>query len=143
MIKIEFRISKIVLSVVLAAFGSSACADWLKVTEKNVGETVARLFVDPASLRTNGNLRRVMTLSHFEESGISPFAAVASLLEFDCWDNRVRVLSYIMREGPMGQGNSIEVPAEIAAAVGRFVNVWDRVPAGRWDEAALNYACAR
>ena len=133
---------KIVLSLMLAAVGSCAWAEWVKMAEKKEGEAVGRLFVDPATVRSSGNLRRVMTLMNLEFNGVGPAAAV-SFHEFDCWENRVRTLSTTMHEGSMGQGKVIEWTVKEAAELEKIFGVWDKIPSGRGDEAVLKYVCSR
>ena len=134
---------KIVLSLMLAAVGSCAWAEWVKMAEKKEGEAVGRLFVDSATVRSSGNLRRVMTLMNFGFNGVMAPIAAVSLNEFDCWENRGRTLSTTMHEGSMGQGKRIELPANEAAELEKLFGVWGNISSERGDDAVLKYVCSR
>ena len=134
---------RIVFALMLASVTSYCCAEWLKMAEVKEGEAVARTFIDSTSIRINGNLRRAMVLSNLEVSNNKAFPTVVAFQEFDCWENRSRVLSTTIYEGQMGQGKVIELPTEAAEKLNKSIGVWENIPVGHGDEPALKYVCAR
>ena len=91
------------LSLILAA--APLRAEWVKV-----GRTDAAVhYVDPASLRRDGSLRRVWAMQDMLEASPAGARSIRALQEYDCADGRSRYLSVAAHAEPMARG---EVLAE-------------------------------
>ena len=77
-----------------------ACAEWVKV-----GRTDAAVhYVDPATVRRDGNLRTVWALQDMVQSGDDGIRSIRSLQEYDCAQERFRFLSVEAHSEPMAGG---------------------------------------
>lgn len=85
----------------LALVATSACAEWAKVAES--GD--AMFYIDPATVRTNGNLRQVWQIQDFLEQRPNGARSRRLLVEFDCGAERWRTLSITEHSEPMGGGS--------------------------------------
>ncbi len=100
---------KAVLMMLLALVSSSAAAEWTKVVNLPAGS----LYVDPATLRNDGNSARIVTLYNLNKPVISqtngkPYASQKVQYEFDCKEERWRMLEYSWYTGKMGEGQMVE-----------------------------------
>ena len=81
---------RIVLIAWLILVATPAWAEWVKVSESD-GLTG---YVDPATIRKNGNLRRVWEIQDLKARG-TKFGELSRrvLNEYDCKEERMRTLS--------------------------------------------------
>ena len=118
-----------VLLVLLVGVATVAKAEWTKWSESADSE----LYVDLASLRIDGSLRRVWELSDYRR----PVNGVRSsyfLSEYDCEEARGRILARSAYAGPMANGDLVSASSDPTD--------WHRLPPGTSGEAMRNLACA-
>jgi hypothetical protein len=89
------------LSLMFAA--APACAEWVKVGTTNT----AVHYVDPATVRSDGNLRQVWLLQDMVEADLDGVRSVRALQELNCQDGRYRFLSVTAYSGPMAGGHVV------------------------------------
>jgi hypothetical protein len=124
---------RVLLIACLLASASSAWAEWLQLFASADGV----LYVDPGSIRRNGELRRAAVLLDFAKT--EGASAMSNLIveEHDCSRERRRVLAFSEYSGPMASGTLIHhVPLRDTAA-------WHPVPAGAEHAAVRGFLCAR
>ena len=68
---------------------SPAWAEWVKVADHSEGI----LYIDPATMRKDGNLRKVWTLSNLKKRTKNGELSIRSRQEIDCKEERIRILS--------------------------------------------------
>jgi hypothetical protein len=118
------------LTLSLALASSPAWAEWVRV-----GRTEAAVhYVDPSTLRKDGNLRRVWALQDMVEPSPEGVMSVRALQEYDCARARVRFLSVAAHAGPMAGGRIV--------AAHELRDEWDERPAGAKPSAIERIACA-
>lgn len=89
------------LSLLLAA--APLRAEWVKV-----GETEAAVhYIDAATIRRDGNLRRVWTVQDMRETDPAGVRSIRALEEYDCLTERFRYLSLTAHSAPMAGGQVI------------------------------------
>lgn len=94
---------KLLIAMVLLATGS-AWAEWVKVGETDD----ANIYIDPASIRKDGNLRRVwqiQDLKQRDKEGGEMSRRVRK--EYDCKQERHRNLSFSTHSEPMAGGKTL------------------------------------
>ena len=88
-----------------------ACADWVNVADKvETGLTVYTVYVDPDSMRRDGGVVRLWTLFDFRtiQSIVGgPWLSSKAQREFDCAEERVRLLGFMTFTGNMGSGEPV------------------------------------
>ena len=95
----SIRAKAIVLSLMLLTM-SPAWADWVNTDSTDD----ATYYMDPATVRKDGNLRSAWTLQDYKERQSGGEMSARGRMEFDCKNKRFRVLSVISYSGPMGTG---------------------------------------
>lgn len=97
---------RMTLVLLLAALGTGAHADWVKVAESMEGK--ASHYVDPATMRKMGALMQVVTLTDYTEpqviSDTQRFLSVKMQDAFNCTERTGRHLSLTALAGNMGSG---------------------------------------
>ncbi len=95
----ELKLVAVALPLMLAA--APAFAEWVKV-----GRTDAAVhYVDPATVRKDGNLRRVWALQDLVDERPDGTMSIRALQEYDCGNGRFRFLSVAAHSGPMAGGH--------------------------------------
>jgi hypothetical protein len=94
---------RILLILALMLLATSARAEWFKYAETDGAD----LYYDPATIRREGNLRRVWEIQDLKQLGGSGELSRRVLNEFDCKDERVRSLSVSGHSGQMARGNAL------------------------------------
>jgi hypothetical protein len=95
---------RVFLSVLLLLAATSVRADWVKVGE-NDGAVV---YVDPATLVKNGDIRRVSTLTDVKWSRGDDVVSFRTLDDFNCKEARRRTVFRASYSGPMATGKVID-----------------------------------
>ena len=91
---------RVVLILSLMFATAPAWADWVKVGRTDV----AVHYVDPATLRKDGNLRRVWAMQDMVQTSPDGVMSIRALQEYDCAEQRFRYLSVAAHSGPMAGG---------------------------------------
>ena len=100
---------KVILMILLSVVSGSAAAEWVKVAKLEAGS----LYVDPATIRSDGNLVIIGTLYDLEtpvinETNGKPYVSQKLQSEYDCKEKRWRMLEYSWYTGKMGEGQMVE-----------------------------------
>lgn len=91
-----------ILLLFLFATGS-AWAEWVSLGESDS----MTAHIDPDTLRTDGNLRKVWILINFKQRNTDGTMSVRSKQEFDCKNERYRFLAFSNYSEPMTGGKLI------------------------------------
>jgi hypothetical protein len=125
---------RVVLAFLMMLAHASAWAEWVKVTE---GQSFS-IYVDPATIRAAGDIRRAWQLTDYKEAVLPEgYLSSLDLLEFDCNEGRRRMLSFSEHLGPMGTGAVRAAPASGEASP------WRHDPPASVGEATRRYVCSR
>jgi hypothetical protein len=98
---------KVVLMIALGLTCGSAMAEWTALT---FSEQIV-VYVDKATIRKSGNMSKIWILIDSKTSGLSimgkPYLSIKSRNEFDCNEEKSRILSYTYLSKHMGYGEVI------------------------------------
>jgi hypothetical protein len=85
----------------LVMLAGSAWAEWVKYAEKDENT----FYFDPATVRKDGNMRRVWELTNYKQR--DKYGSISSRLrgEYDCKQERYRVLTISEHSEPMAGGS--------------------------------------
>ena len=122
---------KTIVAVVLAAMSGGVWAEWVKMSE--IDEAVT--YLDPATIRRDRSLRRVWELYDLKVRAKGGEMSRRAFSEYDCKEERFRMLSNTAHSGPMAAGETLSAwntPGE-----------WIYIAPGTLAEYALKYVCAR
>ena len=122
---------RVALIALLMLATTPAWAEWVKVDETD--EVV--IYVDPATIRKDGNLRRIWEMQDLKARDLDGSLSRRALSEYDCKEERLRLLSLSTHSGQMAMGKIIITVS----------------PSGKWDYAApgtsgqtmLKFVCTR
>jgi len=121
------------ITVLLLSVGP-VCAEWVEVVANDeVGMTV---YVDPDTIHTEGNLVKVWTLFDYKTIQTivgGPWLSSKTQRQFDCVEERVRVLGFITFSGNMGSGEAVNSNSD--------EQQWRPIEAGSVDQALWKVAC--
>jgi hypothetical protein len=93
---------RIVLGL-LALVAAPAWAGWVAVSESN--DLVA--YIDPTSIRKNGNFRKVWQVQDLKQRGKGGEMSRRLLIEYDCKEERFRILLTSTHSEPMADGKTL------------------------------------
>jgi hypothetical protein len=124
------------LITLLVLSSSPACAEWVKVSNSDeAGKTV---YVDPATIRRNSNLVTMWQFYDYETvqtvGGIR-FLTAKEQWEFDCAEERSRVLALKEFSGNMGSGTVVYTNSQVGN--------WVSVMPGSMGQAVWKVACGK
>ena len=88
------------LVCLLALVAAPAWAEWVQVAESDD----ATVYVDPATIRKDGDMRTVGTLYDLTEKGKLGEMSRRALEAHDCKETRYRTISYSLYPEPMSGG---------------------------------------
>lgn len=91
--------NKTILILLLILSANSTWADWVKISESN-GDSY---YIDQTNIRKNGNFVKVWELLNFKEKKFEA-ASLVRLREYDCKDEKMRLLSMSGFSNQMGTG---------------------------------------
>jgi len=98
------------ITLLLLSHGT-ASAEWVSVASKvEEGLTQYILYVEPDTIRYNGDVVELSTLLDFKTTQTTPsppHLSVRSRSEVDCAEKRIRVLALIAFSGNMGSGEVV------------------------------------
>jgi hypothetical protein len=114
-----------------------AGADWVNVADKTEkGLTVYTVYVDPDSVRRNGDLVMLWALFDFRtiQSIVGgPWLSSKAQREFDCPEERVRLLGFMTFTGNMGSGEPVYSNAQESK--------WEPIASESIDRKLWEFAC--
>jgi len=118
------------LLFLLALVAAPAWAGWDKLVEAD-GWT---LYVDTASLRMNGNFRRIWQMEDLKQRAKDGEMSRRTLMEYDCKDERARSISTASFSGPMLNGQTLRWSDDPSK--------WMAIPPGTFADIFLKATCA-
>jgi hypothetical protein len=134
---------RIVLTFLLLMAATSVMAEWVKVgkssrTSYKVFSDETVYYIDPATITSEGNLRRVWEIFDLSDKGPDGERSVLASVEYDCAEKRMRTLKATGRTLRMARGEIIPLI--------RFLDDWIILQRGKDDEIffkILDTVCAR
>lgn len=100
--------NKLLLALMLALASTSAMAEWTWVVEDaGIGITV---YVDRTTINKTGNIVKMLTLTDFKTvkgKAKSKFLSQTEQAEYDCKDEKIRILSLSQHNKNMGTGEVV------------------------------------
>lgn len=121
---------RIVLIALLVLATTSAWAEWIKLSE----DDGAIHYIDPATIRRDGNLRRAWELQDRKSPAPGGVLSYRVLKESDCTEERDRVLSISGHSGPMATG-------KVLFSVSHASDSWTYQPPNSVGAALLKRVC--
>ncbi len=115
----------------LMMLSGSAWAEWVMFNES---EKIQH-FYDPATIRTDGNMRRVWQLVDNKKRNKDGVMSLRARLEYDCKQERYRVLSISTHSEPMANGNILTTVSQS--------NDWEEIAPNTSSETMLKIVCAK
>jgi hypothetical protein len=91
---------RIFMMALLMLISAQASAEWVKVSETAESWD----YFDPASMRKVGSMRRVWQMQDLKERAANGELSRRLLSEYDCRDEKWRVLSFTFHAGPVALG---------------------------------------
>ena len=122
---------KTILTLLLVAISTGAMAEWVKLGESDK----LHIYVDPATIRKDGNFRRVWEIQDLKERNKGGEMSLRAFFEYDCNEARSRALSASSHSGPMASGDiliSFSSPAP-----------WGYIAPSTISETILKHVCAK
>lgn len=119
--------------VCLMMLAGSAWAEWV-LTLRN-GDSI--IYIDPETIRKDGNLRRVWTLIDYAQKSTNGRASTRLRVEYDCKEERHRVLSLSTHSEAMAGGDQL-VSHTYAEPI-----KWDDIPPQTGFVTILKIVCAK
>ena len=127
---------RLLLVTLLMLSNGPAYAEWVKVSDGDeAGKTV---YVDPASIRLNSNLVKMWQFYDYKTvqtvEGVR-FLSAKEQWEFDCAEERSRVLALKEFSGNMGSGTVVYTNSEVGK--------WIPVMPGSIGQSVWKVACSK
>jgi len=122
---------RVVLMLLLLVAAAPARAEWVKVSHTARED----FYIDPATIRRNGNLRSVAVMQDLQQQGPDGALSRQAMDEYDCANKTRRLLSIQQYSGRMTGGQLIgseNTPSE-----------WNPIPASTHALTVLRIVCAR
>jgi hypothetical protein len=130
-VKKSFNRKSLLLPLLLLATGS-AWAGWEEVATTDK----ATIYVDRATIRKDGNLRKMGLLQDLKKRTEVGALSRRIRSEYDCKGERRRILALSTHAESMAGGNTIK-------SFGEDPEGWEAVPPGTITEELLKIACAQ
>ena len=96
-------VMRIILYFLIAVVAAPAWAAWVAVSESN--DLVA--YIEPASIRKNGHFRKVWQVQDLKQRDEHGAMSRRLLIEYDCKDERFRVLATSTHSEPVAAGKTL------------------------------------
>lgn len=122
-----------ILKIVCAPVAAPGLVKWVKVDETVDGSAV--FYIDPASVRKDGNLRKVREIQGLNQRDEGGGMSRQILSEYDCKEERTRILAASSHSGPMAGGVRLWLSDDLGT--------WDAIPPGSINEIILKRVCAK
>lgn len=122
---------RLLLCLMLAVIAAPASAEWVKLRETDD----AVFYIDPATIRKNGNFRRIWNLQDLKRRDPYGVMSRRMLYEYDCTNERSKVLSISSHYDRMGGGGTY--------ASGSGPDEWDYIAPGTVLNTVLRIVCKK
>lgn len=120
--------------IVLGCVSQGARAEWIEIERSEIQTT----FANPSVARSGWSRIRMTQLSDYKAPrryDDKTFLSVSSLLEFNCKERQMQMLSYTLYSGHMGEGRVVSNNEDTGK--------WNGVTPGSLDETLLEMACRK
>ena len=109
----------------------SAWAEWVLIS----GDDTVDHYIDPATIRKDGNLVRVWEISDLKTRSTAGDLSRRIRYEYDCKQERIKLLSFSTHSGPMANGTTLLSDSSDGE--------WLHIPPGSIGESVLKIVCAK
>ena len=127
---------RLLLGLMLLVTASAASAVW---TQSGYNETSIQ-YVDRATILRNGNLVKMWDLADYKTERKSAaghsYLSSKSQLEYDCKEEKMRLLALTLFDGQMGRGKAVY-------SNGNIKDEWEPIVKGSVGEARWETACGK
>ncbi len=128
----------LVVFALLLTFSGSAWAGWVEIGSSDDDSRI--VYADPNTIRKNGSMVKMWSLydhvnTKVEQSSGKTYFSTRKQTEYDCQDERTRILTFSLHSGKMGGGGAI--------AVDNTPFQWSSVPPGSVNEILWKFACGK
>lgn len=122
---------RIILCFFLYLVAAPAWAEWVKVAASDT----STFYIDPASIRKNGNLRKVWGITDLKQrDSVDGEMSRRSRGEYDCKEERYRILAFSFHSEPMARGETLRSKDD--------VGTWHAIPPDSVSADILKIVCA-
>ena len=118
--------------VCLMMLAGSAWAEWVVYSKDEEDGT---FYLDPATIRKDGNMRRVWRVQELKQRTADGEKSRRMRIEYDCKEERYRILSASVHSEPMAGGTVLTQEGE--------ANDWTAIPPNTTGERVFNLVCAK
>ena len=122
-----------IVCLLLALLATPAVADWVSMGMTEDGE--GDVYLDPATIRKDGTLRKVWELVDNKQGKLSGAMSSRTHMEYDCSAATRRNLTRTTHSGPMAGGNILMMGLEAGE--------WTPVAPSSAAESALKFVCGK
>jgi crotonobetainyl-CoA:carnitine CoA-transferase CaiB-like acyl-CoA transferase len=128
-------ITSLIASSAILLASSNAMAAWQEIGQNDQ----SAVFVDTATLQTQGNLAQIMSMLEFKKPGQDPQTkenvnSIIGLNEYDCSTGKYRPLEFKVFTGNSGKG-------KVVADQKTPDSIFEAIPNGSWAAGVFNVAC--
>ena len=116
--------------IMLLLFSGSAYGEWTYIANSDDKNH----YIDFATIRTNGHLRKVWELWDYKLKGKYGELSILYRSEIDCNEETTRLLASVYRDEHMGQGNTVWTSDNVGN--------WFAIPPGSIGESILKISCS-
>ncbi len=127
--------------ITLLLLSGSAFGEWVAVEKNNPLPVLQTVYVDPDTIRREGNLVTIWLLINFDKGvgplghGPHPFFSTKTHKQFDCANKRLRWSTYTEFTGHMGAGLAVKKDVD--------KDNWYPVEPASLDHAVWEVACGK
>lgn len=122
---------KLLAAFLIALFSVPVWAEWELVFITNT----SNLYIDPATIRKDGDIRRVWGISDNKQRGKTGDMSTRLRFEYSCKEERYRVMSFSTHSGPMAGGDTL---TDLAGS-----DSWTDIAPGTGGETIMKVVCAK
>lgn len=122
---------KLIVACVMATSAASAFAEWTHLGDASVGG----FYVDFGTIRKDGDLRKVWSVLNFKQRDISGAMSAQFRTEFDCKDERKRMIAFSRHSEAMAFGVTLDSNPS--------PEPWSAIPPESLSEETLKIVCAK
>ena len=122
---------RIILCFLLALVAAPAWAEWVKVAATDT----STFYIDPASIRKDGNLRKVWQINDLNQRHKDGEMSRRVRMEFDCKQERSRSIAISTHSDPMAGG--------VTLSSGDGSGEWSAIPPDSISGTVLKRVCAK
>ena len=133
---------RLLLGLTLLVTATAASAEWTPVGAANVGgDDQLIIYIDRATIRRNGNFVKLWDLADYKTVRTSPSTGVSYFSdkgqrEYDCKEEKTRLLAFTWFDGKMGSGKVVHNTSETSMK-------WSPIQQGSIGEALWKIACGK